>query len=132
MDIEEKINYWLDIAAYDLDTAKAMLSTQRFLYVGYMCHQVIEKALKAYYWFYKKEEPPYTHNLINLCEKLSLDKKISQDQNKLILKLMPLNIEARYPSDKVELNKSLDFEKSNQILNDTEIFYQWIKQLLKK
>ena len=48
MDIQGKIQYWLDMAGYDLDTAKAMLSTGRYLYVGFMCHQAVEKSLKAY------------------------------------------------------------------------------------
>lgn len=42
---------------YDFDTAQAMLETKRYLYVGFMCHQVIEKILKAY-WTIKLEEPP--------------------------------------------------------------------------
>ncbi len=46
MNVEEKIEYWLDIASYDLKTARAMLRTKRFLYVGFMCHQVIEKVKK--------------------------------------------------------------------------------------
>ena len=45
---EEKVRYWLNIADYDLDTAEAMHQTRRWLYVGFMCHQVIEKTLKAY------------------------------------------------------------------------------------
>ena len=48
MNVDEKVEYWLDIASYDLKTAQAMLRTKRFLYVGFMCHQVIEKALKKY------------------------------------------------------------------------------------
>ncbi|MCR5849431.1 MAG: HEPN domain-containing protein [Bacteroidaceae bacterium] len=40
---EEKVRYWLDIADYDFDTAKAMHQTGRWLYVAFMCHQVIEK-----------------------------------------------------------------------------------------
>jgi HEPN domain-containing protein len=32
---------------YDIETAKAMLKTGRYLYVGFMCHQVVEKAFKA-------------------------------------------------------------------------------------
>ena len=44
--MNEKVNYWLDLARYDLDTAKAMLDTKRYLYVGFMCHQTIEKGLK--------------------------------------------------------------------------------------
>ncbi len=42
-----KAAYWLDAAEYDLQTAKAMLETKRYLYVGFMCHQTIEKALKG-------------------------------------------------------------------------------------
>lgn len=44
--MEEKVRYWLEIAEYDLETARAMLETGRYLYVGFMCHQVVEKALK--------------------------------------------------------------------------------------
>jgi len=45
--MDEKIRYWLDISEYDLATAGAMLKTERYLYVGFMCHQAIEKILKA-------------------------------------------------------------------------------------
>ena len=43
MTSEEKVHYWLDIAAYDIETAEAMCQTGRWLYVAFMCHQVIEK-----------------------------------------------------------------------------------------
>ena len=49
------------MANYDLETAKAMLKTKRYLYVGFMCNQVIEKILKAYFVKIKKVQPPYTH-----------------------------------------------------------------------
>lgn len=42
-------NYWLDLAEYDLETAEAMFVSERYLYVGFMCHQTIEKAPKAIY-----------------------------------------------------------------------------------
>lgn len=45
--MDEKVKYWIDLADYDIETAAAMLKTQRYLYVGFMCHQSIEKALKA-------------------------------------------------------------------------------------
>ena len=44
-----RVRYWIDLAKYDLETAKAMNLTKRYLYVGFMCHQVMEKVLKAYY-----------------------------------------------------------------------------------
>ncbi len=35
---QHEIDYWIDIADYDLKTAEAMLETGRYLYVGFMCH----------------------------------------------------------------------------------------------
>ena len=44
--MDEKSIYWIEIADYDLETAKAMLVSKRYLYVGFMCHQAIEKILR--------------------------------------------------------------------------------------
>jgi len=38
----ERIEYWLELADYDLETAKVMQQTGRYLYVGFMCHQTVE------------------------------------------------------------------------------------------
>lgn len=43
----DKVTYWIDIADYDIETAEAMYSTQRWLYVAFMCHQSIEKDDKS-------------------------------------------------------------------------------------
>lgn len=65
--MKEKVEYWMDMAEYDLETAKVMLKGKRFLYVGFMCHQVIEKILKGYYALVRKDNPPYSHNLSYLA-----------------------------------------------------------------
>ena len=46
--MNDKVTYWIEMSDYDLETADAMLATDRYLYVGFMCHQTIEKILKAY------------------------------------------------------------------------------------
>jgi HEPN domain-containing protein len=46
--MDKKVKYWIEISEYDLLTAKSMLDTKRYLYVAFMCHQSIEKLLKAY------------------------------------------------------------------------------------
>jgi HEPN domain-containing protein len=89
---DDKIKYWLEIAQYDIVSAKAMLETKRYLYVGFLCHQVIEKALKAAVWARKKSEPPFTHNLMILAENADLLAKLNDDQKLLLSELMPLNI----------------------------------------
>ena len=75
---------------YDFETAEAMLHAKRYLYVGFMCHQVIEKILKAY-WSHTLEEPPLKiHSLSRLAEKSGLDKAMSEEQLDFIDMLEPL------------------------------------------
>ena len=47
--MNDNVKYWVEMSDYDFDTANAMLETKRYLYVGFMCHQTIEKILKAYW-----------------------------------------------------------------------------------
>lgn len=90
---EDRSNYWVDIAEYDLETAKAMQKTGRFLYVGFMCHQSIEKVLKA---MIAKDGtiPPKAHALVRLAELSGLADILSEEQKTLLNELLPLNIEA--------------------------------------
>jgi HEPN domain-containing protein len=67
--MDEKVKYWIDLSDYDLETAEAMLGSRRFLYVGFMCHQTIEKAFKAYFTFLKSDVAPYSHSLSYIAKK---------------------------------------------------------------
>ena len=120
------------MAVYDLETARAMLSTGRYLYVGFMCHQTVEKSLKAYYWHSILQEPPFTHNLLLLAEQSNLKVHLTDEMSKLFARLMPLNIQARYPQDRDELLKVLDDKVCEDIVKQTEEFFAWINRLLKK
>lgn len=37
----DKVTYWKELADYDIDTAEVMFTGGRWLYVGFMCHQVV-------------------------------------------------------------------------------------------
>ena len=63
MTTEEKIDYWINLSDNDLKVAHTLLKGKHYLYVGFMCHQVIEKIFKAYYTILKADSPPYTHDL---------------------------------------------------------------------
>ncbi|MCP5047162.1 MAG: HEPN domain-containing protein [bacterium] len=84
MDIVEKITYWVELSDYDFKTAEVMQETKRFLYVGFMCHQVIEKILKAIYVANKKSTPPYTHNLTLLAKDAGIYNGLSDEQKDFI------------------------------------------------
>ena len=128
-----QIEYWIDLADYDIDVARLMLKGGKFLYVGFMCHQVIEKMLKALYVAVTQDRPPLTHNLTVLSRKSNIYNKLSSEQKDLLDTLEPLNIEARYPTYKEQLMQSLTDERTASILHRTEDLMIWIKeQLLKK
>jgi len=128
--MNDRSKYWIDIADYDIETAKAMLVSKRFLYVGFMCHQAIEKTIKAYYCSIKDDIPPFTHNLKNLAERCELLPVFSEEQLDFIEEILPMNIEARYPKHKEMLFKLLTPQKCREIINQTESLCQWIKQRL--
>ena len=127
---QDKVKYWVELADYDFETAQAMFETKRFLYVGFMCHQVIEKMLKAY-WSNVLEEPALKiHSLSRLAEKNGLDKDISEEQTDFIDSLEPLNIEARYPSYKDRLMNTLTEERCKELIKQTDELRLWIKNRL--
>ena len=70
--MDNKVTYWIEMSDYDLETANAMLLTGRYLYVGFMCHQTMEKILKAYWTNCLTEIPLKTHALSRLAERTGL------------------------------------------------------------
>jgi HEPN domain-containing protein len=128
--MDSKIKYWIDLSDYDLETAEAMLQSKRYLYVGFMCHQSIEKAFKVYYTKLKSETAPYSHSLAYLAKQGSFYEIFSEEQKEFIDQVEPLNIEARYPSHKERLLKSLTDVKCLEIIHNTREIQKWIKEKL--
>ncbi len=128
--MDEKVQYWRELSDYDIDTAIAMHKSKRYLYVGFMCHQALEKIFKAYYIKLTSEVAPFTHNLSYLAKKGGFYESFSEGQKDLIDQIEPLNIEARYPSQKERLLQSLTHEKCSEIIKNTKQLQQWIKMKL--
>lgn len=128
--MNDKVKYWTELSDYDYDTAEAMMKTGRYLYVGFMCHQTIEKILKAYFNAYNEEAAPFTHSLTHLAKKTDIYDSMPEEIKDFIDILEPLNIEARYPSHKERLMKSLTKERCQSILEDTEKLKKWIIEKL--
>jgi len=123
----KKSEYWLDIAEYDLETARVMFQGKRFLYVGFMCHQVIEKVFKGYCAAKCDDNPPFTHNLRCSAQKSGLLGKMNENQKRFVELLGPLNVEARYPTYKENILKSLTRERCMDISIQTEELFSWTK-----
>jgi HEPN domain-containing protein len=98
--MEAKIKYWIELSEYDLETAESRYLTKRYMYVGFMCHQTIEKAFKAYYTKLNLKTAPYSHSLSYLAKNGGFYETFSDFQKDFIDQIEPLIIEARYPSIK--------------------------------
>jgi HEPN domain-containing protein len=56
--------HWLNLAEYDLETARAMLQSGRYLYGTFMCHLTLEKALKG---LIAEQQENTRHAFIRCC-----------------------------------------------------------------
>ena len=124
------VAHWEERSKYDLDTAKAMLNTGRYLYVGYMCQQAIEKLLKAIIAGLNKENLPI-HNLSRLAEVAEIANSLSVEQGDFLAGLTPYCIEARYGDFKESLSEIIDKKGAEMIYRQTREFFEWLYQKIR-
>jgi HEPN domain-containing protein len=141
MNSREKYEYWLEAAQYDLETAKAMLNTGRYVYVTFMCQQTIEKLTKGIYQLFTDNEPPMVHNIWNILKLLKKDvtfEKYPQKEafdEKLIeyksffVELLAYYISGRYPSFKEKICTSIDANRAKRVLNKGIEVFIWLESL---
>ena len=127
-----KTECWLELCDDDLLTAKALFQSKRYLHMGFFCHLIVEKALKAVIAHKTDEIPPRIHDLVKLASMGSVFDIMSEEQKQLLHTLMPLQIEARYPEYKKRIAASLSTIHCEQLLSATEEFLCWIKQQFEK
>ncbi len=123
--MDKIVSHWVERAEYDLETAKAMLDTARYLYVGYMCQQAVEKALKAIIAQQNRENPPI-HNLNRLAEIAGIKNELSAEQFSFLAELTPYCIEARYGDYKESLSEIINKEKASEVYKRTQEIFQWL------
>jgi len=125
---DKDVQYWIDISEYDLKVAECLLERGYYIYVGFMCHQSIEKMLKAIYVKNNNKTPPYTHKLDRLIEEAKISNLFSVTQLSFIDELTPLNIQARYPVYKDSIHKFIKKERAEDILQKTQELWKWLRQ----
>jgi HEPN domain-containing protein len=127
---QEKVQHWINISDYDVETAEVMLQSKRYLYVGFMCHQAVEKIFKAAYAKLKEDTPPFSHDLEYIAVQSGFYETLSEKQQDFIGELTPLNIQTRYSEYKGEMAKRLTPAKCAKILEQTKKLQQWTKETI--
>jgi len=128
--MDKIVTHWVERSKYDLDTAKVMLDTGRYLYVAYMCQQTIEKMLKAIIAQHGKENLP-VHNLNRLAEIASISNELTSEQFNFIAELTPYHIEARYGDYKESLSEIINSKEAEQVYQKTKGIYKWLYRKIK-
>ena len=115
---------WLTQANYDMDTAGYMFKGGRYMYTVFMCHLSLEKGLKALYAEKLRKEPPKTHNLLYLIEKMKL--KLPEDLHDFISTLNRVSVPTRYPDDLQRILKDYDKKRTKEVLDHSKKVLQWL------
>src|SRR3990170_2300764 len=115
---------WLTQANYDMDTADYMFRGGRYMYTVFMCHLSLEKALKGRYAEKLGKEPPKTHNLLYLLEKMKLT--LPEDLFDFISTLNRVSVPTRYPDDLQRILKDYDKKKTKEVLDQSKQVLQWL------
>jgi HEPN domain-containing protein len=129
--IDQKVSQkWLDRVAYDMDTAKAMLQTGRFIYAIFMCQQSLEKCLKALLAYEDKEIVPI-HNLRRLAEQASVIQELDESTLVKLDFLSNYYINARYKEDLHQLSKGINEPVVQDFIQFSEGLITWLCQKMK-
>lgn len=129
---KERVEKWLDIVAEDLSVADDLYKTGHWLYTCFMCHQVIEKTLKAYWCVCRDDDPPFLHDHKKIAQGCGLFTKMSEEQKNFLALIRDMYIEARYQEYKDVVARSLSRESTAKILDKTIQLYSWILEKLKE
>jgi HEPN domain-containing protein len=128
---EEKFEYWLDIAQYDLVTAESMYNAGRWLYVVFMCQQAIEKLVKGLYCLYLQDTPPKIHDINAVFAQFEdkLKEQCSTENTVLFDQLTAFYLNNRYPEYKKKLSATVTEDKAEDILEKSRRAFTWLLTL---
>jgi len=117
---------WINLSDYDLETARHMLATGRFLYVVFMCHLALEKMLKAHFTEATQSIPKKTPDLIDLVKKSGL--ALPQSHLEFIGKINNASVPTRYPEDLQSMVAQYPDSVARDYLEKTEEVLAWLRQ----
>jgi len=127
MDTTRQIEYWINTATDDIQTAELLIENKKILQGLFFCHLCIEKTLKAHVVNFTKDIPPKSHNLLSLIGKTNLE--ISDEDKDFCGILMSYQLEGRYPEYYPESPSKIT---ALVYLSKTKTFHSWLKAKLSK
>jgi HEPN domain-containing protein len=125
IDMDEDIDYWLQLARLDLDSARKSLQGDSYLHCLFGCQQALEKLLKALVVEATEQQAPRVHNLVRLASLAGVTLKPVQEN--LLSTLSLQYIEMRYPEELATIDELNNRQTAEEHLQQTEKLFQWLE-----
>jgi HEPN domain-containing protein len=125
---ELDVESWIRASRYDLQTARALLRSRRYVYVLFMCQQSIEKLLKAHVTRETGELAPRIHNLVRLADVSG--QKFAPAERELLERLSLYYLQTRYPPEIQALAKTVKRAMATDHLQQTEALWKRLRRHL--
>lgn len=126
MNIRPETANWLRGSDYDLESARQMLLSKRYLYVVFLCHLALEKMLKALVSEAAEAPAPRSHDLIYLVKRSGIVPDSGRMQ--FIGLLNNASTATRYPEDMERAINDYPVDVAEDYLRKTEDVISWLKK----
>ncbi len=127
--MREEINRWWMQAVHDLEASEYNLKGKILDVAAFYCQQSVEKALKAYILFKKKESPGPIHSLVKLGKIADVPKEYSA----FLRQLTPEYYLSRYPDAVEDVPYSLyEEEDVSSLIKKAKELLKWLNIQMKK
>jgi HEPN domain-containing protein len=123
--MKRQTGHWVSQAEYDLETARVLLRSRRYVYTIFMCHLSIEKLLKACITEFRDEFPPRIHDLVRLAGLAGI--QFPQEMSEFVAKLSGQGIVTRYPDNLGHYTRKI----AGDYLTGTQEVFAWLLQRLR-
>lgn len=125
---QESIKIWIDGAQDALDTCDTLFEAKRYHHALFFLQLALEKILKGLYVSKKDDAAPYSHNLVDLAQRLGLT--ITNEDYEKMAEISEFNVSARYESHKHKIYKKATEEfTKNWIAIGKKFYIDFSKQL---
>jgi HEPN domain-containing protein len=122
--IESIILHWRESSEENYATMQNLIKTREFAWSLFLGHLVIEKLLKALYVKNKHQHPIFSHDLLRLANKISVE--LPNEYIEWLDEITTFNLNARYDSYKQSFNKLCTEEFSTEWIVKIEILRKWL------
>jgi len=132
MDANEKYEYWLEHARYDMKAAEAMLNAEMWVYALYMCQQAVEKLVKGIYGLYiDADNVPRVHNISRLAKEFEdkLPEPVKDEYYDLFEILAGYYLNNRYPDFKSSVAETATENVARELYKQTGEVFTWLQTL---